>query len=214
MFLPFVRTVWQETTKLILETFPRIYSSIDSCCHAMLTNEVTRFASMSQGYNLLFQMLSLSEALVYVYYVGKGFLRVVRECYSHKITPEILDALDNSNGHHAPLFGCICGLLGISLQLCERMYFRMLLRDLTSAAVRLNVLGPLEASQLQVEIASNIERILSLRVESASELEVTMIATAFNGLQFQDNIIPRQTAPIVDLLQAQHGLLYSRLFSS
>ena len=57
------------------------------------------------------------------------------------------------NFHFAPIFGCLCGRLGITLPILERMYMRMLLRDLISAATRLSVVGPLEGSRLQAHYA-------------------------------------------------------------
>ena len=64
-----------------------------------------------------------------------------------------------------------------------------------SSAVRLGILGPYAAQRLQVECAPDIGAVLAAadRCESPTS---------------------RQTAPILDLLQAGHDRLYSRLFQS
>ena len=95
--------------------------------------------------------------------LGKCFYKVILESF-----PTKMDALRNAlllgggqhqpplpplNFHFAPIFGCLCGRLGITLPILERMYMRMLLRDLISAATRLSVLGPLEGSRLQAHYA-------------------------------------------------------------
>lgn len=53
--------------------------------------------------------------------------------------------------HYAPVFGLVCKYMGLSMELCAKMYLRMLLRDMISAAVRLGLLGPLDGVKLQVE---------------------------------------------------------------
>jgi urease accessory protein UreF len=151
--------------------------------------------------------------------LGRGFLKVILECFSPDTHPH-LHILKNwkSNYHHAPLFGFICGLLKVSLSTCERMYMRLIIRDLTSAAIRLNIIGPMEGCKLQFQMISFIESLLEVEITEAiinkNEDEVNIISELFNGLRFYHDEIPQQKAPMIDLLQARHGFLYSRLFSS
>ena len=63
-------------------------------------------------------------------------------------------------GHYAPLFGTICGLLGINLEYTQIMYMRCVLRDALSAACRLNLLGPIEAAKWQLKMSYRIENML------------------------------------------------------
>jgi urease accessory protein len=69
------------------------------------------------------------------------------------------------------------------------------LRGLASAAVRLGIIGTYAAQRLQVDCAAELDVVL----ERCACLRDADIA---------------QTAPILDLLQAGHDRLYSRLFQS
>ena len=55
--------------------------------------------------------------------------------------------------HHAPIFGLICGLVGMDSGTSQRAYMFMTMRDVISAATRLNFVGPLGAAVLQHQIA-------------------------------------------------------------
>ncbi|KAL2632799.1 hypothetical protein R1flu_004278 [Riccia fluitans] len=66
-----------------------------------------------------------------------------------------------TNPHHAPLFGVICGLLGVDAITTQRSYLYMGLRDILSASTRLNLTGPLEAAKLQHQVAGAAENFLS-----------------------------------------------------
>ena len=135
------------------------------------------------------------------------------------------DILSNSGSlpelkfHFAPLFGCICRLLGISLEMIERMYMRMLLRDIMSAATRLSVIGPLEGSFLQAEYAPFIEQLLTASLQGDGECNKvdegdSDIVVLGQPIKFYRNEVPTQSAPFVDFLQSRHDTLYTRLFNS
>jgi urease accessory protein len=68
-------------------------------------------------------------------------------------------------------------------------------RSVLSAAVRLGVIGGFEAQRLQYACGQRLEEIAN----RCAALSIDDVA---------------QTAPIVDLLQAGHDRLYSRLFQS
>eukprot|EP01041_Mallomonas_annulata_P008582 gene8582-17708_t len=168
------------------------YANIDELCHISLANEVSRRASISQG---------------------KCFLRVVTEAFaSHEIS---LSALNTATlkglyetsdgkagvlyGHYAPIFGAICRILGFPYSLSERMFMRCVIRDMVSAAARLNIIGPLEGSRIQVIFSTVIEDMLHKR----------------SLLKDKQNLeSPVQTCPILEILQSRHDQLYSRLFNS
>ena len=99
------------------------------------------------------------------------------------------------NGHHAPVFGAALSLLGLPLRTVQQLFLYSSLRGLTSAAVRLGIVGTYAAQRLQVECAGELDLILE-RCEDLRDPDVA------------------QTAPILDLLQAGHDRLYSRLFQS
>jgi len=76
-----------------------------------------------------------------------------------------------------------------------RMYFFNQLRTLLAAAVRLNIVGPMESQVLSHRLAPTAETILL----ACEELTLDDIA---------------QTAPLLDLWQGTQDRLYSRLFQS
>eukprot|EP00981_Chlorochromonas_danica_P014424 scaffold7968_cov240-Ochromonas_danica.AAC.6 len=174
------------------------YHNLLTYCHALLSNPVARRASLSQG---------------------QGFLRVMEESVSD-LSQKLLAYLGNKPEekmfHHAPLFGLVCSLLSIPMPLVDRMFLRMIVRDILSAASRLNLVGPLECSRIQVEAIPILEKLLedcpgnghqTIAPKIGDEREET-------ELRFYNDEWPAQTAPIIDLLQSRQDLLYSRLFSS
>jgi urease accessory protein len=98
-------------------------------------------------------------------------------------------------GHLAPVFGAVMRQLGVSRETAVRLFFFHYLRGLLAAAVRLNIVGPLEAQTLQHRLAPQAEAILC-RCE----------------LLTLDDIA--QPAPLLDLWQGAQDRLYSRLFQS
>jgi urease accessory protein len=76
-----------------------------------------------------------------------------------------------------------------------RLFLYITLRSLISSAVRLNVVGPLEAQAIQYRLGPVAGRLADRSV----------------AYQLQD---AAQTAPILELLQATQDRLYSRLFQS
>jgi urease accessory protein len=97
--------------------------------------------------------------------------------------------------HLAPVFGVILRELCFSRSQAARLFFFLHLRGLVSAAVRLGVVGPLQGQALQHRLAAQAEEML-FRFQNLSLDEVA------------------QTAPLLDLWQANHDRLYSRLFQS
>lgn len=99
------------------------------------------------------------------------------------------------HGHHAPIFGAVCVAAGMGRLSSQRAYLFVTLRDLLSAATRLNVIGPLEAAMLHRRLSANAEEILSRNADRGVESAC-------------------QTSPLQELGQGAHDLLFSRLFSS
>jgi len=87
------------------------------------------------------------------------------------------------------------------------MFLRCYLRDLSSAASRLNVIGPLVATRIQVDLVPFIEAALKERDQSDSVLEISSEDLDLESL-------PTQSAPILDFIQGRHDSLYTRLFNS
>lgn len=98
-------------------------------------------------------------------------------------------------GHLPIAFGLVAGTLRLDARTAIDAYLFCHLRSLLSAGVRLGVIGSREAQRLQSDLSQHraqwLEAALALPIDDAA-----------------------QTAPLLELLQAQHGRLYSRLFVS
>jgi len=97
--------------------------------------------------------------------------------------------------HVAPVFGASLRHLEISRETTARMFFFNQLRSVLAAAVRLNIIGPMEAQMAQQRSADKAERIL-----------VRCQALTLDDLA--------QTSPLLDVWQGAQDRLYSRLFQS
>ncbi|MFO0757529.1 MAG: urease accessory UreF family protein [Byssovorax sp.] len=165
--LPFVRAACLA---------PDALAAHDALCHAFLSNHVANRASRAQG---------------------RAFLATAAQVFPR----EPIKALDQAvrarsiHGHHAPIFGAVSAALGLSVDDAERLHLHLALRGVSSAAVRLGLLGPQEAQRIQHELAPLLDRVLA----RCGALGLDEVA---------------QTSPHLDLLGSLHDRLYARLFSS
>jgi urease accessory protein len=97
--------------------------------------------------------------------------------------------------HVAPLSGVVFKTIGLPLVTAQRVVLYGTARGVLSAAVRLGIVGSFEAQRLQFATGDRLEDV----AERCAGLSIDNLA---------------QTSPIVDLLQAGHDRLYSRLFQS
>ncbi|KAF3321706.1 urease accessory protein F isoform X1 [Carex littledalei] len=171
LFLPFVHTLNKSPDT---ETWTRL----DNLLEATLTNEIARKASASQGSALLRVAASVFHEI--------AELKLIRERFIGSGLVYF---------HHACVFGLVTGLLGFDGKTAQRSYVYLAMRDVLSAATRLNLVGPIAASGLQHEIASAAEGIVERWMDRAVEDAC-------------------QTNPLLDTVQGCHGYLFSRLFCS
>ena len=97
--------------------------------------------------------------------------------------------------HHAVIFGAVFGVAGMTVAETQMAWLHASLRGLLSAAVRLGIVGPLEAQQIQASRAKVLDAVLA----SCGPLDVGDAA---------------MTAPLLDLFGALHDRLDGRLFQS
>lgn len=97
--------------------------------------------------------------------------------------------------HHAVIFGVVCALLSLDVEQTQRMYLFLTTRDVLSAATRLNLVGPLEAAKLQFETTLLLEKVFQAKKNRSVEDSYS-------------------SAPMLDLVQALHDQLYTRIFNS
>ena len=98
-------------------------------------------------------------------------------------------------GHVAPVSGAAMRAIGLSLDASQRVALFGAARGVLTAAVRLGIIGSYEAQRLQYRVVPWLDT----------------VAIQCAGLSPDDLA---QTSPLVDLWQAAHDRLYSRLFQS
>jgi urease accessory protein len=161
--LSFVRATWND---------PASFVSVDNDCDLFHNSHVANRASRAQGRALL---ASASRAFP---------------------VPQLADLSNQvrkarAAGHLAPVFGMVCASLGLSETETTNLFLFIFARGCLSSAVRLGIVGPLEAQQIQFGLAMEEESVTKCSSESAV-----------------------QTSPMLDLLQATQDRLYSKLFQS
>jgi urease accessory protein len=155
---------------------PTTFLELDRRCDCFLSNHVANRASRLQGQALLASTKSI--------FASPGLSRLAK-ADPGRATP----------GHLAPVFGLVLRELGMARSDAARLFMFFHLRGLVSAAVRLGIVGPLEAQAVQRRLAPVAEKV-SLHCQTLSLHDIA------------------QTAPLLDLWQANHDHLYSRLFQS
>lgn len=103
----------------------------------------------------------------------------------------------------ACVFGTLTGLLGLELAGVHEMFMFLHIRDVMSAATRLNLIGPLEAAGL----LHGLGRVASLVLLEAQ------LKPDDDGHD-SGYVHAYASSPLLDALQASHNDMYSRLFSS
>ena len=113
------------------------------------------------------------------------------------------------------MFGTVVGILGFNAPEARRMYLYLHLRDTISAATRLNLVGPMEAAKLQRKlglVAEDLATHHELMQEQPSK-DLPQERSSANTDNY-DTFEAANGAPVLELLQASHDCMYSRLFSS
>ena len=165
--LPFVSAAYER---------PEEIRPVDDLCHAFLSNHVANRGSQRQGRSFLSSVERTFAGL---------------NSFTHAPSP----SLNPQHCHLAPIFGWCTRRLRLDRPAALRLFLHLHLRGLTSSAVRLGIVGPLESQTIQAHLAPRAEEILS----GCGDLGMDDIA---------------QTAPLLDIWQGSQDRLYSRLFQS
>ena len=163
--MPFVSTAHAEPQRL---------EELDHLCDAFTSNHVANRASRAQG---------------------RALLSAVERIFKSQIADLKAEAKPPPFAHLAPVFGASLRWLEVPLETTLRLFVFNHLRSLIASAVRLNIVGPMEAQSLQHHFSSPAEEL------SERSIHLTL-----------DNLT--QTAPLLDLWQGAQDRLYSRLFQS
>ncbi|HKY21381.1 MAG TPA: urease accessory UreF family protein [Vicinamibacterales bacterium] len=155
---------------------PASLPELDRLSDVFITNPVANRASRAQGRAFLTS-------------VARSFPRSNVSSIQHTVRAEDLCP------HFAPMFGAVLEALAIDRADTQRAFLFITVRGVSSAAVRLGLIGAYEAQEAQAVLAPEIER----TIQRCGGLAAVDIA---------------QTAPLIDLCQSTHDRLYSRLFQS
>jgi urease accessory protein len=165
--LPFVAAAHDDPLSL---------AALDAHCDAFLTSHVANRASRTQGRAFLSTCSQAFEEPALAALAGRARRREIP-------------------AHFSPTFGAALALLGVARGDTLGLFLFAALRGVASAAVRLGVIGPLEAARLQDRHRATLDAVLhacgSLGPKEAASL-----------------------APLLDIMGATHDRLYSRLFQS
>ncbi len=146
---------------------PERLEELDQICDAFTSNHVANRASRLQG---------------------RAFLAAVDRVFAR---PSRAIAF----GHLAPGFGAAMRDLGMSHEESVRLFVFLHMRSAISAAIRLNIIGPMEGQATQHQLAGRAEN----AVERGRSLTLDDLA---------------QSAPLLEMWQSSQDRLYSRLFQS
>ncbi|HLK39323.1 MAG TPA: urease accessory UreF family protein [Polyangiaceae bacterium] len=150
--------------------------AIDALADAQMTNHVANRASRTQG---------------------RAFAATCARVFDEQAVAELARAAASRSvaSHLAPVFGAVLALLGVDRREALALHLLLALRAITSAAIRLGLVGPHEAQRMQRRHTSALEEV----VAACASLDPGEAANA---------------APLVDLFGATHDRLDSRLFQS
>lgn len=169
---------------------PEKLSEFDQLCDAFTSNHVANRASRAQGRAFL-----AAIERIFNFCGSRGNEAQTGNGSQSLLTSAAVENISPPFAHFAPVFGACLRRLEISRETTGQMFFFNHLRGALAAAVRLNIVGPMEAQMLQQKLSPKAEAIL-LRCEKLSLDDLA------------------QTAPLLDLWQGAQGRLYSRLFQS
>ena len=149
---------------------------LDGLADVFLSNAVANRASRAQGRALLTSAARSFES-------------------PPIIAIEAMARTGHIGAHYAPIFGAVFSALDVPAVATQQAFLYIALRGLTSAAVRLGVIGTYDAQTLLASLAGDVDALVN----------------QYAGRRPHDIA---QTAPLIDLVQATHDRLYSRLFQS
>jgi urease accessory protein len=152
------------------------FAEADEHCDAFLSNHVANRASRLQG---------------------QAFLSTCERTYGlESLSTLQVEIADKSlPSHNAPVFGFVASLMRLDARATAHLFVFVQLRSWISAAVRLNIVGPMEGQRVQAELTGAAEQCV------AQFGKIAMCDAA-------------QSSPLLDLWQGTQDRLYSRLFQT
>ena len=126
---------------------------------------------------------------------GRTLVSTAARIWPSQELAQLVARANNCLAHVAPLSGIVFRTIGLPFETARMVMLYGVARGVLAAAVRLGIAGSYEAQCLQYEVGPWLDQML----EECRDLGPEDVC---------------QTAPVIDLLQAGHDRLYSRLFQS
>ena len=128
---------------------------------------------------------------------GRALLMVARSTWQDEQLTMLAQDLSHDcfNCLHPVVFGVVGNIASLSLTDTSLAFLHGFITGLLGAAIRLGILGHLQAQQISVDLASDIETVLQI----ASSMDLAQMWSC---------------TPTIDLAQMRHSQLNSRLFAS
>jgi urease accessory protein len=205
-----LQQVGHASLPIVMAAFdePENLPEFDQLCEAFTSNHVANRASRAQGRAFLSAVERVFNPNAEMQSGGKGDPPVpsgdsppdtghwtVPPIGMAAATPKRVFNPVLCSAHFAPVFGATLRRLKVPRETTARMFFFHYLRGVLAAAVRLNIVGPMEAQKLQRKLSPTAEAIM----QACDRLTLDQIA---------------QTSPLLELWQGAQDRLYSRLFQS
>lgn len=148
------------------------------------------FADASMRGNEIARNASKAQGAAFVTLMLKSFIK-------HEVLSKLKLKIraEKVAGHLSTVFGVSICLLQVSRDEAALMFLFLHVRSLLSAAVRLNIIGPFVGQNLMTRLEGSTREI----VERTKCLSLEDTAC---------------TSPMLDIMQASHDRLYTRLFNS
>lgn len=190
------------------------WEKLDAMLRASTTSHVASRASSTQGSGML-------RAFASSFYEISPILKALKRC-----ALKVHNSLADFTGHGATCFGAVCGLLNIDDETCCSMFLYTVLRDMVNAAVRMNLVGPLEGGRLIHDLCTAVEILIrdelshgfGFQVKNAKENHHTTRLSEYDCFcttqQPWDVECAHQVCPLIEILSNAHDRLYTRLFNS
>jgi urease accessory protein UreH/urease accessory protein UreF len=216
-----------EIQKHQIEQFCSLWSILDQHAHARLvSNNPACRASLDQG-GSLFRVASQLLLSHEIHHKDMRFDWQLTSALLQNISAEIQKSSTyQSVGHMSTVLGIITGILGMDEKSCCRLLGYCVARDIVSAAVRMNLLGPLASVGVLVNAQQAAEEGygLSLTTIDESGAWTSTASNKFNSdvddfeatkyLMLDQIKKASSCSPLFDSIQPCHDVLSSRMFRS
>ena len=126
---------------------------------------------------------------------GRALAATIGRVWASEPVCAMAARVERGFGHHGPVMGAMFAMLHVPIDIAQQICFYNAGRGVLAAAVRLGIAGSYEAQRLQHELAPAIA------------------AAGARAREYDEHDLA-QTAPVLDVLQAAHDRLYSRMFRS